>query len=73
MSGTLWSRAILCEDAAGRAKEAIVLLDGDGCIAIKYPPGEGIRFRSAEDANDMRKAIGQAIVEQRKLGGEASS
>lgn len=72
MTGEPWSRAIPCEDALGRPRETVVLLDSDGFIAIKYPPGEGIKFRSAEDAHLMQVALRAAIEEQRRRNGGAA-
>lgn len=72
MPSHLWSRSTPCEDALGRAKEVTVLIDADVCIAIQYPPGEGIKFRSAEDAHQHQVAIRAAIVEQRRLTGGAA-
>lgn len=72
MSSDTWRRRVPCEDALGRAREVVVLLDTDRCIAIKYPPGEGVKFRSAEDAHQMQLALRAAILEQRRLNEETS-
>jgi hypothetical protein len=62
-----WSASVTCEDAFGRPKEVVVLVDTDGYIAVQYPPGEGIRFRSAEDAHQFQQAIRAAIEAQRAV------
>ena len=63
MPSELWSRSIQCEDPYGREKEADVLIGSDGCVAIKFPPGEGVTFRSVEDAHKMQVALREAIEE----------
>lgn len=58
-----WSRAIKCDDGAGRERVLRVILNETHDVVLLPPPGEGAVLKKPSAVQELRQALTDAQVE----------